>query len=83
MLNSIAATRRRIKRSGVGGGEEIEVLSAPGIGLEVGGKLIIFNPIDVYIRGGASSWYGVMGVDFLQSAGKVTLDLERMFLRIE
>ena len=83
MLNSIAATRRKIKRSGVGGSEEIEVLSAPGIGLNVGDKLIIFNPIDVYLRGGASSWYGVMGVDFLQSAGKVTLDLERMFLRIE
>ena len=82
-IESIGASRGKISRAGVGGVEEIDVVRVPGVGLDVAGKTVVYNPINIYTRGGESSWYGVMGADFLRSAGKVTLDLERMFLRIE
>ena len=83
MVDSSAASRATITRSGVGGGEKVEIMKVPGIALDVAGKTIVFNPISVYTRGGGSSWYGVMGADFLSGAGKVTLDLEKMYLRLE
>ena len=83
MVDSSAASRATITRSGVGGGEKVEIMKVPGIALDVAGKTIVFNPISVYTRGGGSSWYGVMGADFLLGAGRVTLDLEKMYLRIE
>ncbi|MBR5334379.1 MAG: clan AA aspartic protease [Alistipes sp.] len=83
-IESVAASRSKIRRSGVGGSEQVEVMSVPGLAFDIAGRTIVFNPINVYTNGAESAaWYGVMGADFLRSAGKVTLDLERMFLRIE
>lgn len=82
-VESVAASRVKIRRSGVGGGREFEVVKVPGLGLNVAGRTMVLNPINVYTQGGDSSWYGVMGADFLPNAGRTTLDLQRMFLRIE
>ncbi|MBR5282405.1 MAG: clan AA aspartic protease [Alistipes sp.] len=82
-IESAAASRSKIRRSGVGGSELIEVKSVPGLAFDIAGRTIVFNPINVYTNGAESAWYGVMGADFLSGAGKVTLDLEKMYLRLE
>lgn len=83
MVDSSAAGTHYIRRSGVGGSELIEVKSVPGLAFDIAGRTIVFNPINVYTNGAESAWYGVMGADFLSGAGKVTLDLEKMYLRLE
>lgn len=82
-IESAAASRSKIRRSGVGGSEQVEVMSVPGLAFDIAGRTIVFNPINVYTNGAESAWYGVMGADFLLGAGRVTLDLEKMYLRIE
>ena len=82
-IESAAASRSKIRRSGVGGSEQVEVKSVPGLAFDIAGRTIVFNPINVYTNGAESAWYGVMGADFLSGAGKVTLDLEKMYLRLE
>lgn len=83
VVESSAGHRVRSRRSGVGGSREIDVYRMPAISLNIADRLVVFSNIDVIINGQPTQWYGIMGVDFLQGAGRVTLDLQRMFLRID
>lgn len=83
LVDSVAGKRMKSSRSGIGGSRECEIERMPVVMLTIADKTVSFSSIDVIISGYPSAWDGVMGADMLKGAGVVTLDLQRMFLRIE
>ena len=83
LVDSVAGKRMKSNRSGIGGSREYEIVRLPQITLNVADKAVSFGSMDVIISGHPSAWDGVMGADLLVGAGKTTLDLQRMFFRID
>lgn len=83
LVDSVAGKRIKSNRSGIGGSREYEIVRMPQITLNVADKAVTFGSVDVIISGYPSAWDGVMGADLLVGAGKTTLDLKRMFFRID
>ena len=82
-VESSAGVREKVRRSGVGGSRELEVYRMPSMPLAIDGKVVVFSPLSVVMNGPASSWWGVMGADMLKGVGRSTVDLKRMFFRID
>ena len=82
-VESSAGVREKVRRSGVGGGREFEVYRMPSMPLSIDGKTVVFSPLSVAMNGPMSSWWGVMGADMLKGVGRSTVDLKRMFFRID
>lgn len=83
MVDSVAGERVKSSRSGVGGSRECEVVRLPQITLNVADRAVTFGNVDVITAGHPSAWDGVMGADLLKGAGTTTLDLKKMYFRID
>jgi hypothetical protein len=83
LVDSVAGKRMKSNRSGIGGSREYEIVRLPQITLNVADKAVSFGSMDVIISGYPSAWDGVMGADLLKGAARTTLDLKRMFFRID
>lgn len=83
MVDSVAGERVKSSRSGIGGSRECEVVRLPQITLNVADRAVTFGNVDVITAGYSSEWDGVMGADMLKGAGTTTLDLKKMYLRID
>lgn len=83
MVDSVAGERVKSSRSGIGGSRECEVVRLPQITLNVADRAVTFGNVDVITAGYSSAWDGVMGADLLKGAGTTTLDLKKMYFRID
>lgn len=83
LVESSAGEKVRSSRSGIGGSREYEICRMPAMTLSVADKLVTFRNMDVITMGHPSAWYGVMGADLLRGAGRSTLDLQRMYYRMD
>ena len=83
MVDSVAGDRIKSSRSGVGGSREYEIVRLPQITLNVADRAVTFGNVDVFTAGDSSAWDGVMGADLLKGAGTVTLNLKKMYFRID
>ncbi len=83
MVDSVAGERIRSSRSGIGGSRECEVVRLPQITLNVADRAVTFGNVDVITAGYPSEWDGVMGADLLKGAGTTTLNLKKMYFRID
>ena len=83
MVDSVAGERVKSSRSGIGGSRECEVVRLPQITLNVADRAVTFGNVDVITAGYSSEWDGVMGADLLKGAGTTTLDLKKMYFRID
>lgn len=83
MVDSIAGERIKSSRSGIGGSREYEIVRLPQITLNVADRAVTFGNVDVITAGQPSAWDGVMGADLLKGAGTTTLNLKKMYFRID
>lgn len=83
MVDSVAGERVKGSRSGVGGSREYEIVRLPLITLNVADRAVTFGNVDVFTAGDSSAWDGVMGADLLKGAGTTTLNLKKMYFRID
>jgi hypothetical protein len=83
MVDSTAGERIKSSRSGVGGSREYEIVRLPQITLNVADRAVTFGNVDVITAGHPSAWDGVMGADLLKGAGTTTLNLKKMYFRID
>ena len=83
MVDSIAGERIKSSRSGIGGSREYEIVRLPQITLNVADRAVTFGNVDVITAGHPSAWDGVMGADLLKGAGTTTLNLKKMYFRID
>lgn len=83
MVDSIAGERVRSSRSGIGGSREYEIVRLPQITLNVADRAVTFGNVDIFTVGDSSAWDGVMGADLLKGAGTTTLNLKKMYFRID
>ena len=83
MVDSVAGERVKSSRSGIGGSRECEVVRLPQITLNVADRAVTFGNVDVITAGQPSAWDGVMGADMLKGAGTTTLNLKKMYFRID
>lgn len=83
MVDSVAGERVKSSRSGIGGSRECEVVRLPQITLNVADRAVTFGNVDVITAGYPSEWDGVMGADLLKGAGTTTLNLKKMYFRID
>ena len=83
MVDSVAGERIKSSRSGVGGSREYEIVRLPQITLNVADRAVTFGNVDVITAGHPSAWDGVMGADLLKGAGTTTLNLKKMYFRID
>lgn len=83
MVDSVAGDRIKSSRSGVGGSREYEIVRLPLITLNVADRAVTFGNVDVFTAGDSSAWDGVMGADLLKGAGTTTLNLKKMYFRID
>lgn len=82
-VDSVAGERVKSSRSGVGGSREYEIVRLPQITLNVADRAVTFGNVDVITAGHPSEWDGVMGADMLKGAGTTTLNLKKMYFRID
>lgn len=82
-VDSVAGERVKSSRSGIGGSRECEVVRLPQITLNVADRAVTFGNVDVITEGHPSEWDGVMGADMLKGAGTTTLNLKKMYFRID
>ena len=82
-VDSVAGERVKSSRSGIGGSRECEVVRLPQITLNVADRAVTFGNVDVITAGHPSEWDGVMGADMLKGAGATTLNLKKMYFRID
>ena len=83
IVDSVAGKRIKSSRSGIGGSREYEIERMPQVTLNIADRDVTFGSVDVIIAGYPSQWDGVMGADLLKGAARTTLDLKRMFFRID
>lgn len=83
MVDSVAGERIKSSRSGIGGSREYEIVRLPQITLNVADRAVTFGNVDVITAGHPSAWDGVMGADLLKGAGTTTLNLKKMYFRID
>ena len=82
-VDSVAGERVKSSRSGIGGSRECEVVRLPQVTLNVADRAVTFGNVDVITAGHPSEWDGVMGADMLKGAGTTTLNLKKMYFRID
>lgn len=82
-VDSVAGERVKSSRSGIGGSREYEIVRLPQITLNVADRAVTFGNVDVITAGHPSEWDGVMGADMLKGAGTTTLNLKKMYFRID
>lgn len=82
-VDSVAGERVKSSRSGIGGSREYEIVRMPQITLNVADRAVTFGNVDVITAGHPSEWDGVMGADMLKGAGTTTLNLKKMYFRID
>lgn len=83
MVDSVTGNRIKSSRSGIGGSREYEIVRLPQITLNVADRAVTFGNVDVITAGHPSAWDGVMGADLLKGAGTTTLNLKKMYFRID
>lgn len=82
-VDSVAGESVKSSRSGIGGSREYEIVRLPQITLNVADRAVTFGNVDVITAGHPSEWDGVMGADLLKGAGTTTLNLKKMYFRID
>lgn len=82
-VDSVAGERVKSSRSGIGGSREYEIVRLPQVTLNVADRAVTFGNVDVITAGHPSEWDGVMGADMLKGAGTTTLNLKKMYFRID